>query len=61
MNLSNIFLACAVCFGDPTSPLSKGVAAGVIFLGALIIFVLFSIFGIAFKWSQRAKQLNSQQ
>ena len=51
------FLACSVCFGDPASPMSKGVLAGVYFLMVVVVFVLSSIAFLAFRWSRRAKSL----
>ncbi|MDO8461397.1 MAG: hypothetical protein Q7S98_00900 [Deltaproteobacteria bacterium] len=48
--------ACAVCFGDPTSLLSKGAKMGVFFLVAVVLVVLGSIVGVAVSWNRRAKQ-----
>ncbi len=50
--------ACSVCFGDPASSQSKGVAAGVLFLMAVIAGVLAAIGGVALRWSARAKKLS---
>lgn len=51
---------CAVCFGDPTSPLTRGAAAGVIFLGIMVYLVLMGMAGIAFMWYLRARKLAAQ-
>lgn len=50
-------LACAVCFGDPSSPLVQGAKYGVLVLAAFIYAVLFTMAGIAFVWYRRAKAL----
>lgn len=53
-------LACSVCFGDPTSSLSKGINAGVIVLVLFIGSVLGAIAGIAFTWNKKAKNIPPQ-
>ncbi len=35
--------ACAVCFGDPDSPATKGLTAAVVLLVAVIVFVLVGV------------------
>ena len=54
-------LGCSVCFGDPTSPLTKGAEAGVWVMIGIIGFVLVSIAGIAVFWTQRAKMLDANE
>lgn len=54
------FTACAVCFGDPASPLSKGVVAGVALLMGVIGSVLFAIAFTAFRWARRARRIEPQ-
>ncbi len=54
---SFLYTACAVCFGDPSSPLSKGVAAGVAFLIVVVGGVLSAIVITAYRWARRARQL----
>jgi hypothetical protein len=49
--------ACAVCFGDPSSPMTKGIKAGILFLVGVIGVVLGTILGIGLKWSKKASQL----
>lgn len=60
----NIFLsaslfACAACGGDPASPLTKGVLAGVLFLLGVIVFVLLGIATTVWSWSRRAKKISA--
>ena len=45
--------ACAVCFGDPESPMTKGAAAGVIVLVGVVGFVLVGIMGVTAFWIHR--------
>ena len=52
-------LACAVCFGDPNSLLSKGAFWGVVFLIGVVAFVLTSVGMTGWIWSRRAKKLNA--
>lgn len=52
-----VVTACAVCFGDPEAPLSKGVMAGVAFLIVVIASVLGAIALVAFRWARRAREL----
>ncbi|HEX5037094.1 MAG TPA: hypothetical protein VFX30_08030 [bacterium] len=49
--------ACAVCFGDPNSGMSKGIKAGVILLVAVVGVVLGGIASVVISWSRRAKTL----
>lgn len=53
--------ACAVCFGDPNSGLVKGAKAGMIVLGVIVYFVLFTFAGVAGFWALKAKRLAAQQ
>lgn len=52
--------ACAVCFGDPKSPLTHAALAGVLFMMAMILGVLGSIAGVTFFWIRRARLLQVQ-
>ncbi|MBI2095075.1 MAG: hypothetical protein HYT89_02785 [Candidatus Omnitrophica bacterium] len=47
--------ACSVCFGDPSSPLRKGLFAGVLFLLLVVLTVLAAIAWTGFSWQRRAK------
>lgn len=49
--------ACSVCFGDPSSKLSRGVVAGVTVLLAVVVCVLAAIAWTAVSWSRRARSL----
>ena len=49
--------ACAVCFGDPNSNLSKGVIAGVLVLLGVVGSVLGGVGAVSFTWFKRAKHL----
>ena len=57
---SSVLFPCAVCYGNPDSPLSHGMNMGVLtlmgFIGFILCVVLFSIFSI----SIRTKNTNSK-
>lgn len=53
--------ACATCFGDPNSNLSKGVVWGVIVLVGVVISVLSGFVGVGFYWMKRARHLAEQE
>ncbi len=55
--MNAIWMACSVCFGDPSSPLSKGILAGVWLLLAVVIGVLGAIAAVAVTWTRRARRL----
>lgn len=50
-------LACAVCFGDPDSPLTKGALMGVYVLVGVVSFVLAGITATGVFWIQRSRRL----
>ena len=50
-------LACAVCFGDPESPLTKGALMGVYVLVGVVGFVLVGIAGTGAFWIHRSRRL----
>ena len=50
-------LACAVCFGDPESPLTKGALMGVYVLVGVVGFVLAGIAATGVFWIQRSRRL----
>ena len=58
--LSSVLFPCAVCYGNPDSPMSHGMNMGVLtllgFIGFILFMILFSIFSI----SNRAKNTNSK-
>jgi len=49
--------ACAVCFGDPESPMVKGAVAGVLVLVGVIAFVLIGVAGTGMYWIHRGNRL----
>ena len=53
----SILFPCAVCYGNPESPMSHGMSMGVLtlmgFIGFILFVILFSIFSI----SNRTKNL----
>jgi hypothetical protein len=53
--------ACSVCFGDPNSPETKGILAGVIFLMGILGIVLGSVGAAIYKWNKRSKVLSQDQ
>ena len=50
---SSILYPCAVCYGNPESPMSHGMNMGVLtllgFIGFILFMVLFSIFSISIR------------
>ena len=50
---SNVLFPCAVCYGNPDSPMSHGMNMGVLtllgFIGFILFMVLFSIFPISIR------------
>ena len=54
---SSILFPCAVCYGNPDSPMSHGMNMGVITLLAFIGFILFIILFSIFSISIRTKKL----
>jgi len=53
--------ACAVCFGDPASPLVQGAKYGVLFLAGVIYVLLFAMLGVVFFWFKRAQALEAEE
>jgi hypothetical protein len=49
--------ACAVCFGDPNSDMTKGLKAGIVLLILVVAGVLAGITSIGITWARRAKAL----
>ncbi|HSE39857.1 MAG TPA: hypothetical protein VLH08_03765 [Acidobacteriota bacterium] len=47
--------ACAVCFGDPSSPLTIGAKAGVAFMLGVLVIVLGGIFAMCIFWARRSR------
>lgn len=61
MNPSFIPFACAVCFGDPDSSLTKGTIAGVLFLLGVIVTVLGGILITGIVWTIRARKISHER
>ena len=59
--LSSSLFPCAVCYGNPESPMSHGMSMGVLtlmgFIGFILFVILFSIFSI----SNRTKKMLIQK
>ena len=53
--------ACAVCFGDPDSPASKGLTAAVLFLVAVIVAVLAGVALFAVSMLRRSEQQHENE
>ncbi len=49
-------LACAVCFGNPKSPLVQSANTAILFLLAVVGMVLAGFGGLFLKWRSRAKK-----
>ena len=52
-----IFLACSVCFGDPSSKLSKGAVAGAVFMIGVVAVVLTGFAVFALRFALRSRKL----
>ncbi len=52
-------LACSVCYGDPNSPMTKGVEAGVLVLLGVVGTVLFGLASLFLFWVRRAANLEN--
>ena len=50
-------MACSVCYGDPNSPLTKGVDAGVLVLLAFVGVILLLLASLLVFWTRRAAHL----
>ena len=56
--LINILFPCAVCYGDPESPMAKGMNMGVLTLVAFICFVLCMVAISIVMLSIKSKNIN---
>lgn len=54
--MKTLIIACAVCFGDPASPLTKAVTPAVLFLMGTVGVVLAGIAALAVIWTLRAQR-----
>ena len=55
--IPDVSFACAVCFGDPNSLMTKGALWGVGFLGIVIVAVLIVIGAVAYRWARRDSEM----
>jgi hypothetical protein len=51
--------ACAVCYGEPDSPVSKGLTWAIIALGAIVVCVLAGIVGFFVHANRSAAELDA--
>tara|TARA_Y100001960_G_C14420159_1_gene702498 strand:+ start:75 stop:305 length:231 start_codon:yes stop_codon:yes gene_type:complete len=56
--LMNLIFPCAVCYGNPDSPLSHGMNMGVLTLMGFIIFILMIILYSIISLKIRTKKIN---
>ena len=56
---SSVLLPCAVCYGNPESPMSSGMNMGVLTLMGFIGFVLFIVAYSIISISIRTKNINN--
>ena len=54
ISIAQPVIACSVCYGDPNSPMTKGVEAGVLVLLAVVGGVLLLIGSLLLFWMRRA-------
>ena len=59
LTLSEPAGACAVCYGDPASPLSTGVKMGIISLAGMVYFLLAGIVIFVISCIRRAKKIQA--
>ena len=57
MNLVSVLLACAVCFGDPSSSQTRGQNAAIFTLLGVTGLVLTGFIVVIVRFARRAKQL----
>ncbi len=53
--------SCAVCYGDPASPMVQGAKAGVLFLAVFVYVVLMLMGSVVGYWMYRAHKLRLQE
>ena len=59
--LSNALFPCAICYGNPDSPMSHGMNMGVLTLLGFISFILFIVLFSIFSISIRTKKILIQK
>ena len=53
-------MACSVCYGDPNSPMTHGVQAGVLVLLGVVGVVLMLLASLLLFWMSRAAKLEGE-
>lgn len=54
-------MACSVCFGDPSSPMSKGVNNAIIFLLGVVGFVQIGFVALFWSWWRNGLKLKKKR
>jgi len=57
--IPGIVFPCAVCYGNPESPMSHGMTMGVLTLLGFIIFILIAVAYSIFIISMKTKKINN--
>ncbi len=55
--ISQLPMACAVCFGDPNAAMTKGAVAGMLSLLGVTLLVLAGIAATGIAWARRARAI----
>lgn len=55
--LSSKTMACAVCVGNPSAPLTLAANQGIVFLLGVLVFVLAAFAGLFIHWTVRAHRM----
>ena len=55
----NFIFPCAVCFGDPNSPMSHGMNMGIITLLFVVVFILLAIAAFIISLYFKSKKMNN--
>tara|TARA_Y100001970_G_C13692942_1_gene583314 strand:+ start:231 stop:440 length:210 start_codon:yes stop_codon:yes gene_type:complete len=55
----NFIFPCAVCFGDPNSPMSHGMNMGILTLLFVVVFILLAIAAFIISLYFKSKKMNN--
>ncbi len=61
ISIAQPVIACSVCYGDPNSPMTKGVEAGVLVLLGVVGGVLMLVASLLLFWVRRAANLEGAE
>ena len=61
ISIAQPVIACSVCYGDPSSPMTKGVQAGVLVLLGVVGGVLMLVASLLLFWVRRAANLEDAE